>query len=121
MVRAVRSLPADTPPRVLWVEPEDGAQGVLCDSVVLVRFSQPIDPKSLGQLQWLDPDGDVPARFETSRDRRVLIAHAERALYPFTPHLLRIDGVRDERGRLLPGVETRFVSGPIAHADIAEV
>ena len=121
MVRAVRPQPADTPPRVMWVEPEDGAQGVLCDSVVLVRFSQPIDPESLGEVRWLDPDGDVPARYETSRDRRVLIARAERLLDPFTPYLLRFDGLRDGKGRPLPGVESRFVSGPIAHVDIPDV
>jgi hypothetical protein len=111
----------DLPPHVMWVEPEDGAQGVLCDSVVLVRFSQPIDPESLGSLRWLGPDGDVPARLETSQDRRVLIAHAERRLAPCAPHVLRIDGLRDFRGRSMPPFESRFVSGPVAFGDIAEV
>jgi hypothetical protein len=115
----MRSLPADVPPQVMWVEPEDGAEGVLCDSVVLVRFSQPIDPESLGGLRWLDPTGDVPTRLETSRDRRVLIAHAERRLVPCTPHVLRIDGLRDGKGRSVPAVESRFVSGALGHADIA--
>jgi hypothetical protein len=111
----------DLPPHVMWVEPEDGAQGVLCDSVVLVRFSQPIDPESLGGIRWLDPDGDVPIRFETSRDGRVLIAHARRRLVPCTPHVLRIDGLLDGKGRSVPAVESRFVSGALGHADIVEV
>jgi hypothetical protein len=110
----------DVPPYVMWVEPEDGAEGVLCDSVVLVRFSQPIDPLSLDSLQWLDADGEVPARFETSQDRRVVIAHPERRLVPLTPHVLRIGGLRDGRGRSVPALESRFVSGPIAFGDIAD-
>jgi hypothetical protein len=117
----VRPSAPDVPPFVMWVEPEDGAQGVLCDSVVLVRFSQPIDPESLACLRWLDPEGDVPVHFETSQDRRVLIAHAERRLCPCTPHVLRIDGLRDVRGRSVPVFESRFVSGPVAFGDIAEI
>jgi hypothetical protein len=111
---------ADVPPHVMWVEPEDGAEGVLCDSVVLVRFSQPIDPESLASLRWLGPEGEVPARLETSQDRRVLIAHAERRLSPCAPHTLRIDGLRDSKGRSVPLFESRFVSGPVAFGDIAE-
>jgi hypothetical protein len=111
----------DVPPHVMWVEPEDGAEGVLCDSVVLVRFSQPIDPDSVASVRWLGPEGDVPARLETSHDRRVLIAHAERRLSPCAPHVVRIDGLRDSRGRSVPAYESRFVSGPVAFDDIAEV
>jgi hypothetical protein len=121
MDRAVRSVPVDVPPHVLWVEPEDGASGVLCDSLVLVRFSQPIDPESLVGLRWLDPGGDVPARLEMSQDRRVVIAYAERRLSPCAIHVLRVDGLRDGRGRPVAPFESRFVSGPLAHGDIAEV
>jgi Big-like domain-containing protein len=117
----VKPGPVDIPPHVMWVEPEDGAEGVLCDSVVLVRFSQPIDPESLGSLRWLDADGEVPARYETSPDRRVLIAHPERPLVPCTPHVVRIDGLRDGRGRPVPSFESRFVSGPVTFGDIAGV
>src|SRR4029453_13783688 len=55
--RAVKPTLADVPPHVMWVEPEDGAEGVLCDSVVLVRFSPPIDPESLASLRWRCPAG----------------------------------------------------------------
>jgi hypothetical protein len=34
--------------------------------------------------------------------------------------VLRIDGLRDGRGRSVPPLESRFVSGPIAFGDIGD-
>jgi len=105
---------------VVWVEPEDGAQGVFRDPVVLVRVSQPVDPASLAQLHVRDEAGTVPSRLETSPDLRVLIWRPERLLRPGTEHVIIMEGLRDRRGQALPDFRSRFVCGTLAQADLSE-
>lgn len=111
---------AESPAFVVWVEPEDGAHGVFRDPVVLVRVSQPVDPASLEKLHVRDEAGAVPSRLETSTDLRVLIWRPERLLRPGAEHVIVLEGLRDRRGQVLPGVRSRFVCGTLAHADLAQ-
>ena len=104
---------------VVWVEPEDGAQGVFRDPVVLVRISQPVDPDSLGHLQVCDEEGRVPSHLEASADRRVLIWRPQRLLRAGAEHVIVLEGLRDRRGEVLPSFRSRFVCGGLAQAEIA--
>ncbi len=104
---------------VVWVEPEDGAQGVFRDPVVLVRVSQPLDPDSLGQLHVCDEAGALPSRLEASADLRVLIWRPERLLRAGAEHVIVLEGLRDRRGQPLAGLRSRFTCGTLIHADLA--
>ncbi len=117
----VRPSRPDATPYVVWVEPEDGAEGVFCDPVVLVRLSHAFDPSILARLRVCDPAGEVPARVEISPDRRVLIWRPERRLCPATEHVVVLEGLRDQQGRGLPELRSRFVSGTLVRSDLVAV
>ncbi len=106
---------------VVWVEPEDGASGVFRDPVVLVRVSEPVDPDSLCHLRVCDEAGCVPSRQEASPDLRVLIWRPERLLRAGGKHAIVLEGLRDRRGRLLPGFRSGFTCGALTHADVLSV
>lgn len=118
---AVRASPPDATGYVVWVEPEDGAEGVFCDPVVLVRLSHPVDPESLFHFRVCDRAEPVPGRLEISPDRRVLIWRPERRLRPGAEHVIGLTGLRDRRGQPLPGLRSRFICGTLAHADLADL
>lgn len=118
---ALRASPPDSSGYVVWVEPEDGAEGVFRDAVVLVRVSQPLDPHSLGHFHVCDESEAVPSRLEASADLRVLIWRPERLLRAGVEHVIVLEGLRDRRGQPLPGLRSRFSCGTLAHADIAHL
>ena len=113
--------PVAAPPApgyVVWVEPEDGARNVLRDAVVLVRASTPVDASGLAGIEVRDEDGVVPAHLALSSDPCVIVWRPKRLLRPGAPHLIVVEGWRDQRGRSLPPLRSWFVCGPLAGSEL---
>jgi hypothetical protein len=100
------------PPRVLRIDPHDGAVGVFRDATIVARLTHPVDPHSLAPAAFEvhAPSGPVPGRFVASPDGEVLMWRAERPLEPGVEHEVRLHGLRDRDGRELALHRSGFVA-----------
>jgi hypothetical protein len=90
----------DGGPRVVRVDPEDGAMAVFGDAPVVITVSHPVEPSSLGPrtIRLSSREGAVDGGLALSPDARVVIwtpRHRLRA----GEHVVEVSGVRDRRGR----------------------
>jgi hypothetical protein len=116
----VRTRPVE-PFRVRRVEPPDGARGVLRDDPVLLLLTSPLDPDRLHEAtvaMW-EEEGPVPSRLQPLDGGRVLVLRPRRPLRAGCVHRLRIEGLRDRKGREAPRVDSRFTTGSLAGAELA--
>jgi hypothetical protein len=120
-VRRLGAAAADvTPPAILFVDPEDGATGVMRDTAIALRLSAPLDPDSVGPetLRVHDDGGAVPGAACVLADGRLLVWRAERPLRPLALHFVVARGLRDRRGREVPAHWSRFVPCAISREDL---
>jgi hypothetical protein len=126
LVRPVTGHPVPAPgepPRVVRVDPRDGASGVFRDAMVVARLSHPADGSSVDgeSFRVEDGSGPIPARLELSPDGCVLIWRPQRALAPGVEHVVIAAGLRDRRDRELPPYESRFVTCDLSGSDLLEM
>lgn len=109
------------PPRVVRVDPGDGASGVLRDAPVLARLSHPCDPGSLDRDSFgiHDDGGLVPGRLELSPDGRLVIWRPLRALRAGGEHRVAASGLRCREGAEVAPFESRFHAGSLGSGDLA--
>jgi hypothetical protein len=107
--RAARE--ASRPPAVVSVNPVDGATGVFRDSLVAVRLSVPVDPRTLDArtLRVQEVEGPVPGRLALWGDACVVVFQPERALRPHVIHFVIVSGLADRAGRSVRPHCSRFV------------
>ena len=119
-MRAPSAGPSDHTPIVARVDPNDGATQVLRDAPVILRVSQPVDPRSLSpeSVSVQDDYGTVPGWLSLSPDFHVVIWGAERHLRPGILHFVVARGLRDQRGRLVDPHWSRFVPCDLARSDL---
>jgi hypothetical protein len=112
--------PGDTPPRVLRIDPGEGAAGVFRDTPVVALLSHAADRQSLDAhvLVVTDASSRVPGRVVLSPDGRVLVWQSDRLLKAGESHEVQCAGLRDLRGREIAGLFTRFVPCDIAWSDL---
>jgi hypothetical protein len=110
------------PTYVELVDPDDGASGVFRDTVVLVRFSWPIDPLSLSDESFRVecPNGPVPGRIDLSPDGAILLWRSHRLLEARCVHVVMADGLRDERGEAVDRCISRFATSDLILGDITD-
>jgi len=108
------------PPRVLRVDPHDGAVGVFRDAAVVARLTHPVDPLSLSPATFgvYSPAGFVPGHCHASPDGEVLIWRAERLLEAGIVHHVVARGLRDRQGRELPAHTSGFVPCDLLASDV---
>ena len=103
-----------TPPRLLALDPVDGAVGVEPNAVLRLTFSEPVDHATVGAQSVVlkDADGNVASGvFSFSPDGAVVSFYPGAALKSETPYTLTVDGIRDLQGYVLPqAVTSRFTS-----------
>jgi hypothetical protein len=112
--------PSDPPPRVLRIDPGEGAAGVFRDTPVVALLSHAADRQSLDAhvLVVTDASSRVPGRVVLSADGRVLVWQSDRLLRAGECHEVQCAGLRDLRGREIAGLFTRFVPCDITWSDV---
>jgi hypothetical protein len=107
--RAARE--AERPPAVVSVNPADGATGVFGDSLVAVRLSTPVDPRSVdaSTLRVQESSGPVPGRLALWGDACVVVFQPDRLLRPQVIHFVIVAGLLDRAGRSVRPHCSRFV------------
>jgi len=117
---AFRPGDGDGPTRVARTDPADGALAVLRDSPVVVRFTRPLDRRSIesARVEVGDSQGPLPGRVRLSPDARVLIWLSESPFRPAAGHSLRLDGLSDERGEPVEAWTSVFATGRLTRDDL---
>ena len=108
------------PFRVLRVEPPDGARGVLRDDPVLLLLTGPLDSDRLHEAtvaMW-EEEEPVSSHLEALDGGRVLLVRPRHHLRAGRLHRLRIEGLRDRKGREAPPVDSHFTTGPLAGVEL---
>jgi hypothetical protein len=111
---------AKEPPRLIEVDPADGDAGVLRDGAVVLRFSQPLDPRSVtsAAIRLLDAAGPVPTSLSVSPDRRLVVCAPHRILAAECVHFVASSDLRDALGRDVPAHLSRFSTGAVGIGDL---
>lgn len=107
-------------PSILFVDPGDGATGILRDAPVALRLSAPLDPASVGpdSLRVHDDAGRVPGEARLLADGRLLVWRAARPLRALALHFVVAQGLRDRCGRDLAPHWSHFVPCDIGREDL---
>jgi Big-like domain-containing protein len=125
MGRAVRAslATADDPVRVLRVDPQDGATGVFRDTPIVASLSHPLQPSSVTSEAFAveDEDGAVPGQPALSADGRCVVWRAKRLLVPGAAHRVRVEGLRDVRGRTMAPHRSGFVPCDLTFRDFYDM
>jgi hypothetical protein len=110
----------DDAPRVLRVDPWDGATTVFGDAPVVITLSHAADPATLGPRTIRVRGEDEPARggLAQSPDGRVVIWTPDTPLARGVAHTIEVSGVRDRRGREVLAHRSTFT---VAHRSLDEL
>lgn len=110
----------DDPLRVLYMDPADGATGVFRDALVVASLSHPLEASSVTADRFAveDEEGCIPGGTTLSPDGRCLVWRAGRLLLPGVAHQVRLDGLKDLRGRTLLPHRSRFVPCDLTYGDV---
>jgi hypothetical protein len=108
------SATADTvPPTVVGVSPPDQVNGVPINTQVLVQFSEPVNPLTLGQVTVSSAGGPVTAVPTLSNGQTTLLLTPAIPLAASTQYSVSVAGVQDLSGNVMTAaVTTSFVTGP---------
>jgi Big-like domain-containing protein len=109
-------------PRVLRIDPRDGARTVFGDAPVVITLSHPVDPQTLGpRTVRLRAGDEAPAgRLTLSPDACVVIWTPERPLPGGREHAVEVSGVRDRRGREVRPHRSVFTVAPLSFDELLE-
>ncbi len=121
-MRLVRELEDLTrPPKVVYVDPWDGATGVFRDAPVAVRVSTAVDPRTLSAqtLRIQDEDGPVPGRLALWGDARLVVFEPARPMRADVWHFVVVSGLADPRGRRVLPHWSRFIPCDVGREDLA--
>ena len=112
---------SDDPPRVIEVDPRDGAVGVFRDTTILLRLSHPVDVDSISpdSLRVERPSGWVSLRFCVSPDGHVIVGFPSEPLSHDMVHFVVASGLRDRRGRNVAAHVSRFIPGHVGWGDFS--
>jgi Bacterial Ig-like domain len=112
----------DVPFEVVHVEPPDGAQGVLRDDPIVVQLSGPVDAERLPEavVEVLAAEEGVRLRIEPMDGGRALVVRPLHPLRPVCRARLRVEGLKDARGREAPPLETAFTTGALVGRELCE-
>lgn len=94
------------PPRIHRGQPRAGARDIPLDAPIQVRFSEPIDPRSLDDLRLLEVSGKaVSVAVDYHAEERTAVLLPVRPLSPLATYRVTVGpGVRDLHGNGLAGV-----------------
>lgn len=100
-----------SPTRLADTLPVDGATDVAVDARIAVRFSQPIDPLSIGSgLSLVGPSGPISLNVVVAESGRLLFVAPAGALVPDTTYTAGVSGVRDLTGADVPSAQITFTT-----------
>ena len=105
--------PDITPPGVASITPADEATEVPVNSVVVVRFNEPLLETSVvaTSVKLFVGETGVPGKVTLSNDKLSITFDPTSDLEGLTAHDVRVEGVRDVAGNLLAAVfESRFTT-----------
>jgi hypothetical protein len=121
LLRPAAGAEGDDPPRVLEVDPRDGAVGVFRDTTILLRLSHAVDVDSISpdSLRLERPSGWVGLRCCVSPDGRVIVGFPGEALSHDVVHFVVVSGLRDRRGRPIATHVSRFIPGHVGWRDFS--
>jgi len=108
-------------PRIVRVDPSDGATGVFRDVPVVVRLSHRADEATLSgeTLRVEDENGPVPGRQWVSPDGRLVMWSSDRLLSPGMRHRVTATGIRDVKGRELLPHASGFIPCDLVWNDVS--
>ncbi len=97
------------PPRVLSVSPANGAQNVSITNPLVIVFSEPVTPESIGNgtssVRLVNPAGEiVPVTAMLAGTNTTLTLRPVQPLAPNSPYTLLIEHVKDPSGYELPAL-----------------
>jgi large repetitive protein len=100
-------------PTVLGVSPANQLTSVPINAQVVIKFSEPVDALTLGQVMLSGPSGNVNAAFSLSNGQTMLILTPVVPLIASTQYTLSIAGVQDLSGNVMTSpVSATFTTGP---------
>jgi hypothetical protein len=111
---------SDDPPRVLRVDPWDGATTVFGDAPVVITLSHAADAATLGPLtvRVCAPEEAAAGQLSQSPDGRVLIWTPDTPLARGVVHTVEVSGLCDRRGREVLPHRSAFT---VAHRSLDEL
>ncbi|MGH8488733.1 MAG: Ig-like domain-containing protein [Gammaproteobacteria bacterium] len=105
---------ADTvPPTVAQITPADGATGFPVNGVIVVRFTEPLQPASVvaGTVSLFQGDSEIPGSVALSNDGLSITFDPAQDLAGLTLHTVFVEQVRDVAGNRMDGLfESSFTS-----------
>jgi hypothetical protein len=110
------------PTRIDRIDPMDGAQGVLRDTPILVRFSRAIDTAAMPPDALRVEFGGhvVPGHLTLSPDGLVAIWQPERSMVAGSDHHVLAIGFLDRRGQRVVDHSSGFTTGSLTRDDLSE-
>jgi YD repeat-containing protein len=107
--------PDTTPPSVVHVSPPDNAHDVPVDSILSLRFSEPVRAATLspGTVVLSGPTGRVEGTVATA-EAGLLAFFTPSLLEADTTYTLALAGITDTSGNALPAFSSRFRTGTSA-------
>jgi hypothetical protein len=113
--------PGDGPAGVVRVDPPDGAVGVLADTPVVARLSHAVDPDSVtpASFQVWVHGTPAPGTLRRSPDGHLLVWSPSSALDPGVVHDVRIQGLKDLRGRQIAPHASSFTPCDLISPDLS--
>ena len=99
-----------TPPAVVLVNPAAGSTGVPRNARVEVRFSEPVNATSIGNVRLLRNGQNVGVTRTLSDSNRTLTLRPTTILLSNASFTISVAGVRDTRGNVMPATVTSTFS-----------
>jgi RHS repeat-associated protein len=100
--------------------PEDRAQNVAVSSHIALRFSEPLQVKTVnvGTAVLQGPEGQLTAKVVPAEGGMLAFVTPQEPLLPDTTYTLSLDALADPAGRALPAAQIAFTTaGPAAPLD----
>ena len=99
-----------TPPAVVLVNPAAGSTGVPRNARVEVRFSEPVNATSIGNVRLLRNGQNIGVTRTLSDSNRTLTLRPTTILLSNASFTISVAGVRDTRGNVMPATVTSTFS-----------
>jgi len=116
--------PDKVPPAVSQIVPAAGATDFPLTNVIVIRFNEPLRPKSIvdGVVQLTRGGTNIPGTVALSSDGLSVTFDPTDQLAPLAVHSVQVQGVRDLARNLLPAAfNSSFTTGQFADTDAPRV